>query len=139
MHVSEHLMWLVLYPFLKISFHKPTLRLGFALLLFSRSPCGLQEKSSVSGKQKTVWITIFTVTCIGCKISSCPFHYLGIAMYYGKQSNKHWKMIEDRIEKRLSGWKGKFLATADQFCLISSTYIYAFLGPKRSPTRRNTG
>jgi hypothetical protein len=27
-----------------------------------------------------------------------------------KLNNKDWKVIEDRIEKRLSGWKGKMLS-----------------------------
>jgi hypothetical protein len=27
-----------------------------------------------------------------------------------KLSNKDWQMIENRIEKKLSGWKGKMLS-----------------------------
>ena len=36
----------------------------------------------------------------GCKIGSYPFRYLGIPMHYRKLSNKDWKAIEDRIEKK---------------------------------------
>jgi len=43
----------------------------------------------------------------GCNIGSYPFHYLGIPMHFRKLSNKDWKAVEDRIEKRLSGLKGK--------------------------------
>jgi hypothetical protein len=38
----------------------------------------------------------------GCKTSSYPFRYLGIAMHYRKLNNNDWKMIEERIEKKLS-------------------------------------
>ena len=30
-----------------------------------------------------------------------------------KLNNKDWKIIEDRIEKRLSGWKGKMLSVGE--------------------------
>ena len=41
-------------------------------------------------------------------------------MHYRKLSNKDWKAIEDRIEKRLSGWKGKFLSVGGRLVLINS-------------------
>jgi predicted component of type VI protein secretion system len=41
---------------------------------------------------------------------SFPFRYLGIPMHYRKLNNKDWKMIEERIEKKLSSWKGKYLS-----------------------------
>jgi hypothetical protein len=37
-----------------------------------------------------------------------------------KLNNKDWKVIEDRIEKRLSGWKGKMLLVGDRLILINS-------------------
>ena len=52
----------------------------------------------------------------GCKIGSYPFRNLGIPMHYRKLSNKDWKMIENRIEKRLSSWH-----------VISSIYVCFFL------------
>ena len=41
-------------------------------------------------------------------------------MHYRKLSNKDWKAIDDRIEKRLSGWKGKFLSVGGRLVLINS-------------------
>jgi hypothetical protein len=31
-------------------------------------------------------------------------------MHYKKLYNSDWKMIEERIEKKLSNWKGNFLS-----------------------------
>jgi hypothetical protein len=45
----------------------------------------------------------------GCKKGLYPFRYLGIPMHYRKLYNSDWKMIEERIEKKLSSWKGKYL------------------------------
>jgi hypothetical protein len=44
----------------------------------------------------------------GCKKGLLPFKYFGIPMHYRKLNNKDWKMIEERIEKKLSSWKGKY-------------------------------
>jgi hypothetical protein len=37
-----------------------------------------------------------------------------------KLSNRDWQEIENRIEKRLSGWKGKMLSTGGRLVLINS-------------------
>jgi hypothetical protein len=37
-----------------------------------------------------------------------------------KLNNKDWETIEDRIEKRLSGWKGKMLLVGGRLVLINS-------------------
>jgi hypothetical protein len=47
---------------------------------------------------------------LGCQSGSFPFKCLGIPMHYRKLSNKDWKLVEGRIEKRLSSWKGKYLS-----------------------------
>ena len=47
----------------------------------------------------------------GCVEGSFPFRYLGIPMHYRKLSNKHWCSIEERFQKKLSSWKGKFLSS----------------------------
>jgi uncharacterized protein involved in cysteine biosynthesis len=55
----------------------------------------------------------------GCKKGSYPFRYLGIPMHYRKLYNSEWKMIEERIEKRLCSWKGKFLSVGGRLVLIN--------------------
>jgi hypothetical protein len=46
----------------------------------------------------------------GCQGGAFPFKYLGIPIHFRKLSNKDWKMVQKRIEKRLSSWKGKYLS-----------------------------
>jgi hypothetical protein len=38
----------------------------------------------------------------GCKKGLYPFRYLGILMHHTKLYSSDWKMIEERIEKKLS-------------------------------------
>ena len=38
----------------------------------------------------------------GCELGSLPFTYLGIPIHHRKLTNKEWKYIEDRFEKKLS-------------------------------------
>jgi len=56
----------------------------------------------------------------GCAIGKYPFRYLGLPMHFRKLYNKDWKSIEERIEKRLSGWKGKLLTVGGRLVLINS-------------------
>ena len=56
----------------------------------------------------------------GCKLRQLPFKYLGIPMHVRRLSSKDWKVIEDRIEKKLSSWKGKLLSAGDHLVLINS-------------------
>jgi hypothetical protein len=41
-------------------------------------------------------------------------------MHFRRLNNKDWKMIEDRIEKKLSSWKGKYLSVGGRLVLINS-------------------
>jgi hypothetical protein len=40
-------------------------------------------------------------------------------MHYRKLSNKDWEQIEERIEKKLSNWKGKYLLVGGRLVLIN--------------------
>jgi len=78
----------------------------------------------------------------GCNIGSYPFQYLGIPMHFRKLSNKDWKAVEDRVEKRLSGWKGKFLSVGGRLVQINSVlsslpmFMLSFFEvPNRSPQK----
>jgi hypothetical protein len=37
-------------------------------------------------------------------------------MHYRKLNNNDWKMIEERIEKKLSSWEGKYLSIGEDWC-----------------------
>ena len=56
----------------------------------------------------------------GCKLGAFPVKYLGIPMHFRKLSNKDWKVIEQRIEKKLSSWKGKHMSVGGRLVLINS-------------------
>ena len=56
----------------------------------------------------------------GCELCSLPFSYMGISIHHRKLSNKEWKCIEDRIEKKLSCWKSKLMSYGDRLVLINS-------------------
>jgi hypothetical protein len=41
-------------------------------------------------------------------------------LHYKKLNNKDWEHIEERIEKKLSSWKGKYLSVGGRLVLINS-------------------
>jgi hypothetical protein len=41
-------------------------------------------------------------------------------MHYRKLYNSDWKIIEERIEKKLSSWKGKYFSVGGRLVLINS-------------------
>jgi hypothetical protein len=56
----------------------------------------------------------------GCGVGSFPFKYLGIPIHHRKSSNTEWRVIEERFQKKLSGWKGKLLSVGGRLVLINS-------------------
>jgi hypothetical protein len=44
-------------------------------------------------------------------------------MHYRMLYNNDWKMIEERIEKKLSSWKGKYLSMGGRLVLINSVLM----------------
>jgi hypothetical protein len=54
----------------------------------------------------------------GCELGSLPFSYLGIPIYHRQLTNKEWKCIEDRFEKKLSCWKGKLMSYGGRLILV---------------------
>jgi hypothetical protein len=63
---------------------------------------------------------VFYSQLFGCEIGKYPFRYLGLPMNTRKLNNKDWQTIGNRIEKRLSGWKGKMLTVGGRLVLINS-------------------
>jgi hypothetical protein len=60
------------------------------------------------------------VHLFGCKEGEFPFRYLGIPMSPKRLSNKDWRMVEERFQKKLSSWKGKMLSSGGRLVLINS-------------------
>ena len=63
---------------------------------------------------------VFYSQLFECGLGKYPFRYLGLPMHTRKLSNKDWRVIENRIENKLSGWKGKMLSVGGRLVLINS-------------------
>jgi hypothetical protein len=50
------------------------------------------------------------VELFGCREGMFPFRYLGIPMSTSRLSNRDWRIVEERFQKKLSSWKGKLLS-----------------------------
>ena len=58
----------------------------------------------------------------GCAQGQFPIKYLGILIHYQCLTNAEWKHVEERLEKRLSSWKGKLLSVGGRLVLINSIF-----------------
>ena len=56
----------------------------------------------------------------GCQLGQFPMSYLGILIHYRRLTNIEWKLVEERLEKRLSSWKGKLLSVGGRLVLINA-------------------
>jgi hypothetical protein len=56
----------------------------------------------------------------GCHCGTYLFRYLDIPMHHRKLSYSDWKIIEQRIEKKLSSWKGKHLSVGVRLVVVYS-------------------
>jgi hypothetical protein len=58
-------------------------------------------------------------TLFGCGQGQFPMRYLGILIHYQRLTLTEWKIVEERLQKRLSNWKGKLLSLGERFVLIN--------------------
>lgn len=63
-------------------------------------------------------------------------------MHFRKLSNIDWKVVEDKIERKLSSWKGKLMSVGGRLVLLNSVLtslvmfmLSFFRGPKGSPRK----
>jgi hypothetical protein len=73
---------------LKINFHKSE------LFCFGEAPDSTAEYADL----------------FGCGQGQFPIRYLGILIHYRRLTIAEWKLVEKRLQKRLSSWKGKLLS-----------------------------
>ena len=55
---------------------------------------------------------------LGCKVDSFPSTYLGIPLCLGRVPISVWNHVLERIEKKLSSWKARYLSLGDRITLI---------------------
>jgi hypothetical protein len=73
------------------------------------------------------------IRLFGFKEGGFPFRYLGIPISPRILSNRDWRLVEERFQKKLSSWKGKMLSSGGRLVLINSVlsslpmYMMSFL------------
>jgi hypothetical protein len=72
------------------------------------------------------------VELFGCNQGEFPIRYLGISIHFRRLTNAEWKPVEERLQLRLSSWKGTLLSIGGGLVLINSVlsnmvlYILSF-------------
>jgi hypothetical protein len=61
----------------------------------------------------------------GCAKGQYPFRYLGIPMHHTRLNNKHWRIVEEKFERKLNSWKAKYLTYGGRLTLIN--YVFSNL------------
>jgi hypothetical protein len=56
----------------------------------------------------------------GCGLGSFPISYLGIPIHHRRLTLAEWKIVEERLQKRLSSWKGNLLSLGGRLVLINA-------------------
>jgi hypothetical protein len=56
----------------------------------------------------------------GCGQGQFPIRYLGIPIHYQRLTLAEWKLVEERLHKHLSSWKGKSMSLRGRLVLINS-------------------
>jgi hypothetical protein len=56
----------------------------------------------------------------GCGQGQFSIRYLGIPIHYRRLRIAEWKLVEERLQKCLSSWKGKLLSLGGRLVLINS-------------------
>jgi hypothetical protein len=64
---------------------------------------------------KELYANIFT-----CPIGSLPMKYLGVPIDNKKLSKNLWCSMEEKMEKKLAGWQGRFLSLGGRLTLLNS-------------------
>ena len=62
----------------------------------------------------------FLADVFGCKIGVLPCKYLGLSLCLGVPKKHLWELVVERIEKKLSSWKGRYLSMGGRLTLIKS-------------------
>jgi hypothetical protein len=63
--------------------------------------------------------TVEYADLFGCGQGQFQIRYLGIPIHYRRLTIAEWKLVEERLQKRLSSWKGKLLSLGGRLVLIN--------------------
>lgn len=68
------------------------------------------QKSSIFGLNVDHCFLMAAADFLHCRIDSLPFVYLGLPVGANPRRAETWRPIIDKVKRRLSSWKGKFLS-----------------------------
>lgn len=57
---------------------------------------------------------------IDCKVTSLPITYLGVPLHCRRLKTEDWKIIINKIQKKLDNWKDKILSLGDRVILVNA-------------------
>eukprot|EP00268_Persea_americana_P043743 TRINITY_DN4402_c0_g1_i1.p1 TRINITY_DN4402_c0_g1~~TRINITY_DN4402_c0_g1_i1.p1 ORF type:complete len:267 (+),score=37.38 TRINITY_DN4402_c0_g1_i1:1657-2457(+) len=78
------------------------------------------EKCEFIGVQMDLSQVDYLANIFGCKDGKLPKKYLGLPLYLGIPKKSLWDSMVERVEKKLSSWKGKYLSMGARITLIKS-------------------
>jgi len=78
------------------------------------------QKSSVGGVGCSPLLVEQFTTILNCEKMKIPFIYLGLSVGGCHKRSKLWEEVVEKLKRRLSKWKGKFILMAGRLCLIKS-------------------
>jgi hypothetical protein len=55
-----------------------------------------------------------------CKLGNFPFKYLGVPLHHEKLRRENMQPIDDKVIKRISGWKGRLLSYGARITLLKA-------------------
>lgn len=53
-----------------------------------------------------------------CKVGALPATYLGLPLWVSKAPQSLWNLVVERVERKLAGWKAKYLSLGGRLTLI---------------------
>jgi hypothetical protein len=66
------------------------------------------------------WLNAAAATALRCRMGKIPFLYLGLPIDGDPRHLGFWEPVVTRIQKRLSGWKSRFLSFGGRLILLKS-------------------
>ncbi|XP_015950345.1 uncharacterized protein LOC107475226 [Arachis duranensis] len=78
------------------------------------------RKSAIIGLNCDEEVVDMACDVLGCSKANLPIKYLGIPLGANPKRTKTWRPVINKIEERLSGWKGKLLSKAGKLVLIKA-------------------
>ncbi|XP_068466211.1 uncharacterized protein [Phaseolus vulgaris] len=78
------------------------------------------HKSRIAGINVHRNNILYYLRTLNCAEMTVPFKYLGLEVGGNLRSKKFWEPVIDKLESRLSTWRGRFLSMAGRICVIKS-------------------